>query len=278
MDARVSTRLTSAIPPANGAIGRADDDLRSDVPVPLSQLSQRFAVPRVSVIVPTLNEARNLPHVLPRVPGWVHEIIVVDGHSTDGTVDVARRLHPEVRVIEEWRRGKGAALRAGFDAARGDIIVTLDADASADPAEIVAFVGALLAGADFVKGSRFVQGAGTTDMEAYRRVGNWVLTCAVRIAFGGRYTDLCYGFNAFWADALPRIMPDCDGFEIETQLNVRALRARLNIVEIASFELPRVAGSSKLNTVRDGVRVLRTIVRERFARRLDDQRARRAHL
>lgn len=276
MDARVSTRLTAAIPHANGAIGRAGDDVRPDMPIPLSRPSQRFPVPRVSVIVPTLNEARNLPHVLPRVPGWVHEIILVDGHSTDGTVDVAHRLHPDVRVIEEPRKGKGAALRAGFDAAEGDIIVTLDADASADPAEIVAFVGALLAGADFVKGSRFVQGAGTTDMETYRRLGNWVLTCAVRMAFGGRYTDLCYGFNAFWTDALPKIMPDCDGFEIETQLNVRALRARLNIVEIASFELPRVAGASKLNTVRDGLRVLRTIVRERFARRLDDQRARRA--
>lgn len=223
-------------------------------------------IPKVSVVIPTLNEARNLPFVLPRIPKWVHEVILIDGHSTDDTVEVARRLWPGIRVVEELRRGKGAALRAGFALAAGDIIVTLDADGSADPAEMNAFIGGLLSGADFVKGSRFVQGGGTTDMELYRRAGNWILTAAVRIAFGGRYTDLCYGFNAFWSDVLPEITPDCDGFEIETQMNVRALRSRLSVVEIASFELPRVTGFSKLNTFRDGLRVLRTILHERLHR------------
>lgn len=223
-------------------------------------------LPKVSVVIPTLNEATNLPFVLPRVPRWVHEVILIDGHSTDGTIEVARELWPGIRVFEEQRRGKGAALRAGFALASGDIIVTLDADGSADPAEMNSFLGGLLAGADFVKGSRFVQGGGTTDMELYRRIGNWFLTAAVRVAFGGRYTDLCYGFNAFWADVLPEIAPDCDGFEIETQMNVRALRSRLSVVEIASFELPRVTGFSKLNTFRDGWRVLRTILHERLRR------------
>jgi len=225
--------------------------------------STKVRMPKVSVVIPSLNEARNLPFVLPRLPKWVHEVILVDGHSTDDTIEVARRLWPGIRVVEEQRRGKGVALRAGFALAAGDIIVTLDADGSADPAELNAFVGGLLSGADFVKGSRFMQGGGTTDMELYRRIGNWLLTAAVRTAFGGRYTDLCYGFNAFWADVIPEITPDCDGFEIETQMNVRALRARLSVVEIASFELPRYTGVSKLNTFRDGWRVLRTILYER---------------
>lgn len=223
-------------------------------------------MPKVSVIIPTLNEERNLPFVIPRIPDWVHEVILVDGRSTDDTVALARQLRPGIRVVEERRRGKGAALRAGFSVAAGDIIITVDADGSAGPAEFDVFVGALLSGADFVKGSRFVQGGGTSDMELYRRLGNWLLTFAVRIAFGGRYTDLCYGFNAFWSDVLDEITPDCDGFEIETQMNVRALRCRLSVVEVASFELPRVAGVSNLNTFRDGWRVLRTIVRERLRR------------
>lgn len=225
---------------------------------------QRVPWPRISVVVPSLNEERNLPFLLRRVPSWVHEVILVDGRSTDATIEVARDLWPGIRVVNERRRGKGAALRAGFAAATGDVIVTLDADGSADPSEISAFVGPLMAGADFVKGSRFIQGGGTSDMELYRRFGNWLLTVAVRLAFGGRYTDLCYGYNAFWADVLPQIAPDSDGFEIETELNVRALKARLNIVEIASFESPRLHGTSNLRTFQDGFRVLRTIVRERF--------------
>lgn len=124
-----------------------------------------MSVPRVSVIVPTVNEAKNLPHVLPRIPGWIDEVILVDGNSTDGTVDVARSILPDIVVVDQARLGKGAALAAGFAAARGDILITLDADGSADPAEMAAFVGALLAGADFVKGSRFLQGGDTRDME-----------------------------------------------------------------------------------------------------------------
>jgi glycosyltransferase involved in cell wall biosynthesis len=219
---------------------------------------------RVSVIVPTLNEAPNLPHVLPRIPAWVDEVLLVDGGSIDGTVDVARRLMPAITVIGQERPGKGAALQAGFEAARGDIIVTLDADGSTDPAEMPAFVGCLLAGADFVKGSRFVQGGGTADMGVVRRIGNWLLRGAVRTAFGGRYSDLCYGYNAFWRRLLPELEGDADGFEIETLMNVRALAAGMRVVEIPSYEARRVHGLSNLNTWHDGFRVLRTITRERL--------------
>jgi glycosyltransferase involved in cell wall biosynthesis len=217
----------------------------------------------VSVVVPTLNEVRNLPFVLPRIPAWVDQVVLVDGGSEDGTVEVARALIPDVDVVREYRPGKGAALQAGFRAAWGDIIVTLDADGSADPAEIPAFVGCLLAGADYAKGSRFTQGGGTRDMELLRRAGNWGLRLLVRIAFGGRYSDLCYGYNAFWRHVLPVIDGDADGFEIETLMNVRVLAARLRVAEVASHEEARIHGESHLNTFRDGFRVLRLIVRER---------------
>ncbi len=219
--------------------------------------------PRVSVIVPTLNEVDNLPHVLPQIPEWVYEVVLVDGGSTDGTVELAKELRDDIVVIEELSPGKGMALRRGLQAASGDYLVTIDADGSMDPGEIPRFVAALVGGADFAKGSRFCHGGGTSDMEWYRRLGNAVLTRIVRLAFGGRYSDLCYGYNAFRSDAVDRLALDADGFEIETLMNIRALRADLEITEVPSYEAARLFGSSNLNTVTDGWRVLATIVRER---------------
>ena len=218
---------------------------------------------RITVVVPALNEAENLPHVLPLIPHWVDEVILVDGNSIDDTVAVARALLPSIKVVMQQRRGKGAALQSGFAAATGDIIVMLDADGSTDPREIPAYIGPLLSGADFAKGSRFLQGGGTADMSLHRRLGNLGFVYMVRIFFGGQYTDLCYGYNAFWKRVLPILSLSGDGFEIETVMNVRALRAKLKIAEVPSFEAPRVHGEGRLRTFPDGWRVLKAIMRER---------------
>ncbi|WP_062349848.1 glycosyltransferase family 2 protein [Herbidospora yilanensis] len=223
--------------------------------------------PTVSVVVPAMNEAENLPHVFATLPTWVHEVVLVDGHSTDDTVEVARRLRPGLRIVHQTGRGKGDALAAGFAACTGDIIVMIDADGSTDGREIIHFVSALVSGADFAKGSRYVPGGGSDDLTVTRRAGNSMLRTIVNTLYRTRYTDLCYGYNAFWARHLPALDLDCKGFEVETLMNIRAARAGLRVHEVPSHERCRIHGESNLRAIRDGLRVLRTIVREWRRRR-----------
>ncbi|MGW0479145.1 glycosyltransferase family 2 protein [Nonomuraea sp. NPDC003214] len=218
--------------------------------------------PTVSVVVPAMNEAENLPHVFATLPQWIDEIVLVDGNSVDDTVAVARRLRPNVKIVTQTGKGKGDALAAGFAACTGDIIVMIDADGSTDGHEIIQFVGALVTGADFVKGSRYAAGGGSDDLTFNRRLGNKILTGIVNRMYGTSYTDLCYGYNAFWARHLDVLDLDCDGFEVETLMNIRAAKAGLKVHEVPSHERNRIHGESNLHVVRDGFRVLRTILSE----------------
>ena len=227
--------------------------------------------PTVSLVIPARNEARNLPHVFAQIPAEVDEVILVDGRSTDDTVEVARALRADVVVVTQRGRGKGDALRCGFAACRGDIVVMADADGSNDLAEIRRFVAALMDGADLAKGSRFLPEGGSADISPLRRMGNSALSGLVNVLFGTRYTDLCYGYNAFWRSALNALSLDCEGFEVETLINVRAALAGLDVTEVPSFESRRLFGKSNLNTFRDGMRVLRTIMSERFGVRPADR-------
>jgi glycosyltransferase involved in cell wall biosynthesis len=225
------------------------------------------AWPTVSVIIPTLNEARNLPLVLAELPRDIHEVVIVDGHSTDGTVEIALQACPDARIVYQTGRGKGDALRCGFEVASGDILVMMDADGSADPAEVARFVEVLIEGADFAKGTRFGEGGGSSDITRLRQLGNRALGLTVNALFGTKYSDLCYGYNAFWRHCIPVLDVDCSGFEVETLINIRIGRAGLDVREVPSFERERLHGQSNLRTFRDGARVLRTILAERFLRR-----------
>lgn len=230
--------------------------------------------PTVSIVMPVRNEAANLREVLPQLPE-VHEVILIDGNSVDGSVAVAREVRPDIHVVRQTRKGKGNALAAGFLAASGDIIVMFDADGSADPTEISAFVRALVDGADFAKGSRFATGGGSEDITRLRTLGNHGLNLVANTAFRTSFSDLCYGYNAFWRDLVPVLdLPDLDlpapesgmlwgdGFEIETVINCRMAAAEVQITEVGSVELSRIHGESNLRTFSDGFRVLRTIFAE----------------
>ena len=245
----------------------------------------RPSSPTVSVIVPVKNEGANLRKVLPRLP-QVHEVILVDGGSVDGSVRIAREILPDVIVVPQTRRGKGNALACGFLVASGDIIVMFDADGSADPIEIPAFVQALVDGADFAKGSRYAAGGASEDLTLVRSLGNSFLTMIANVAFETRFTDLCYGYNAFWRDLVPTLdlpsvaLPEPingllwgDGFEIETLISSRFAAAKVKTTEVPSVERSRIYGQSKLRTFRDGARVLLTIVAERRRMKLLGKRS-----
>lgn len=229
----------------------------------------------VTVVVPARNEARNIGWVLDRLPDYVDEVVLVDGSSVDDTIEVARSHRPDIRVVRQTRRGKGNALAAGFEAATCDLIVMIDADGSMDPEEITRYLEPLAAGADYAKGSRFTEGGGSDDITALRRAGNWFLNSLTNLLFRSRYSDLCYGYNAFTRECITAFaLPAAhepgpgrygDGFEIETMINVRVVTTGKQIVEVPSYEYERRFGQSNLNTFRDGFRVLGTILRERVA-------------
>ena len=234
------------------------------------------AEPTVSIVIPAKNEALNLPHVFSALDVERYEVILVDGNSVDDTVEVARALCPDITVVGQTRKGKGNALACGFAVAKGDFIVMLDADGSTDPAEIPRFVEALKGGADFAKGSRFMPGAGSSDISRLRQMGNYFLNKIVNLIYGTRYTDLCYGYNAFRRECLSVMNLEVgeestdrgtmlwgDGFEVETLINVRIAKAGLVVAEVPSFEHSRHFGDSNLNAFSDGIRVLRTIHAER---------------
>lgn len=238
--------------------------------------SDRTQSPTVSVVIPTLNEERNLPHVFAKLPAMITEVVVVDGGSTDRTVEVARQLRPDAVIVQQTRTGKGNALACGFAACTGDIIVMIDADGSTDPGEIPLFVDKLIHGDHFVKGSRFSHGGHSHDITRLRKLGNDGLNLVVNVLFRTHFTDLCYGYNAFWRSVVPALdLPDValprpvggrklwgDGFEIETMINIRAVAERLRVGEVGSVEHERIFGQSNLNTFKDGFRVLRTILSE----------------
>jgi glycosyltransferase involved in cell wall biosynthesis len=241
--------LAGTIPPDQPSLARIEIGQNSGVR------------PSVSLVIPVRNEARNIASVLEQIADDVDEIILVDGNSTDVTVITAQAYRPDLRIVAQQGTGKGSALRTGFEAATGDFIVMMDADGSMSPQEIRHYIHFLANGYDFVKGSRFISGGGSLDITVIRRLGNLFLLTAFNTVYDAHLTDLCYGFCAFHRRYLEHLQLSATGFEIEAEMTVRAMQAGLRIAEVPSLELPRRTGASNLHAIRDGIRVLRTVLR-----------------
>jgi glycosyltransferase involved in cell wall biosynthesis len=214
----------------------------------------------VSLIIPTMNEADNIVQVL----STAHEasqIIVVDGGSTDNTVETIKSAGHEVDIIVDHTPGKGHALRRGFAVATQPYVVIADGDGSMDLSEMAVMVDLLGKGYDVVKGSRKL--GGSHDLTLWRALGNRGLTAAFNVLYDTRHTDLCYGFIAMQREALHRMNLDSTGFEIESELIARSAKMNLDVTEFPSFEYPRLSGKSNLKPIRDGWRVLSEIWRHR---------------
>lgn len=248
----------TTLQPRDESLERIDSAHSTETPV----LPRRTASPpklSVSLIIPVRNEGRNIAWVLEQIAEDVHEIILVDGNSTDATLITARHYRPDVKVVTQEGVGKGSALRTGFLSASGDIIVMMDADGSMAPQEIRHYLHFLANGYDFVKGSRFIVGGGSLDITRFRRLGNRFLLGVFNGLYDSELTDLCYGFCAFHRRYLDLLALSAEGFEIEAEMVVNAIRGGLRIAEVPSLEMPRRSGKSNLRAVRDGTRVLRTV-------------------
>jgi glycosyltransferase involved in cell wall biosynthesis len=228
-----------------------------------ADLSTALGLTKISVVICTLNEAANLLYVLPKIPSYVSEVIVIDGHSTDGTPEIAKKLRPDANVFEQTGKGKGDALRYGFEIANGDIIVTLDADGSTDPEDMIDFVLPLLHGFDFVKGSRFL--STEPNLAVLRQFGNKSFVLLTNILFNTKYTDICSGYYSFWKRPLFNgIKPKKGDFLDEPTLNIRIKKAGLKVIEVPHVDPGRINGKGKNHTLKQGSRILKIILRERF--------------
>ncbi len=211
----------------------------------------RVEYPKVSVVICALNEEKNLPRVLPNIPSWVEEIILVDGHSTDQTVEIAKKLLPNVRILTQPNKGKGNAFKYGVLAAKNEIIVTFDADGTYLSEEISQFVTVLMAGYDFAKGSRFV-GLKPDCMTRRRQIGNKILVWESNFLFGTKYTDICSGYYAFPKKVFNDANICSEGFELEQELFIKIAKMNLKVAEVPHSYRDRMYGSSKTMDFRQG--------------------------
>jgi len=219
--------------------------------------------PPISVIICARNEAKNLPGVLPKIPSWIDEVILVDGNSTDQTVETALKILPLIRILHQPGMGKGEAIKIGVVKATGDIIVTLDADGQSNPEELVRFIVPLMEGYDVAKGTRLADGR-PRNMTLLRWIGNKILTCSANVLFHARYTDICSGYNAFWKTVFLSLKLDSRGFEMEQQMIAGATRAGFKVVEVQHLDRGRMEEKSKVRNWKQGLLDLWIIIRERF--------------
>lgn len=221
---------------------------------------------KVSVVIPAQNEEETLGSVLDdmnrmiaQMPNYDIELICVDDHSPDSTANIARSFG--AKVIENKRRpGKGMALRAGFEAATGDILVMLDADYSHRAEELPRMLEALTDGVGLVIGSRVV--GGSAEYTHIRALGNVFLSATLGLCTKRYLSDALNGYKVFRRDVFTDFEYTSKAFEIEIEIIANTLRKGYRVVEVSSNERARAGGEMKSRVVRHGTRFLLRILWE----------------
>jgi glycosyltransferase involved in cell wall biosynthesis len=231
---------------------------------------------KVSVIIPVYNEKELIGEIVRRVleapvPGeFEKEVVIVDDGSDDGTTHLLEKAHfpPQVRIFNTLiNHGKGAALRAGFKIATGDVILIQDGDLEYDP---IPNYPVLLAPfrdprVEIVYGSRFLARAHPEDMAWRNFVANKILTWTVRLLYGSRITDEATAYKVFRREVLDRVELDCTGFEFCPEFTAKVLRRGYRIHEVPVTYKGRNQMQGKKIRVRDGLVAMLTLLRYRFA-------------
>ncbi len=229
---------------------------------------------KLSIIIPVRNERHTVIPLIERVKavdcGMPKELIVVDGASTDGTREALLALSPSddlLLIFEDAARGKGRAVRTGFDRATGDIVMVQDADLELEPGEIPSLIAPIVAGTtDVVFGSRFRgRGKGSTPWVGY--IGNFGLTWVANVLFLTHLTDILTCYKVLRADVARSLDLRCNGFDLDAEITCRLLRDGHKIVEVPVTYTPRTFDEGKKLGPSVGWSVLRAIFRTRFSSR-----------
>jgi glycosyltransferase involved in cell wall biosynthesis len=220
-------------------------------------------VATTTAILAALDEAATIGDVVRRCLAHVDEVVVVDDGSRDGTAEEAARAGARA-LRNERNLGKGASLRRAAVEARGQVLVTLDADGQDDPDDVPALLAAIEAGADLVIGSRFLGDFRPGAITRVNRIGNLGLTAALNLLYGVRLSDTQAGFRAIRRELWQRLPLRATRYEVETEVLVRALRAGARVVEVPVTRGPREHGRSALHGLRDGSRILACMLRLRL--------------
>ncbi len=215
--------------------------------------------------MPILNEIHGMRAVMPRVRReWVDEMLVIDGGSTDGSLEYAQELG--CRVLRQKTPGITYAYQEGVAAASGEVIVAFSPDGNSVPERIPELLAKMREGYDMVIVSRYLDGAKSEDDDCVTAIGNRIFTAAINWTFGGRYTDCLVMFRAFRKDAVGDFPSGIPRAGLEPLLAIRCAKAKRRVAEIPGDEPKRIGGQRKMSPVLNGIDIIRLIAREYFSR------------
>lgn len=220
---------------------------------------------KVTLLMPTLNEVEGMKVIMPKVDlSAVDEVVVVDGGSTDGTIEYAEQQG--YRVIRQKRVGLMGAYEDALEAIDNEVIVTFSPDGNSLPELVPVLIEEMKKGFDMVIVSRYLGHARSDDDDPVTAFGNWVFTTMINVLFGGKYTDTLVMFRAWRRDVIKHVPQGVPRASFETLTSIRCAKAGLKVGEIPGTEPPRIGGERKMNPLKNGWQVLSLIVREKWGK------------